>query len=688
MLTQIQMAPSATRYDPIQLNGGLDLLTPVLQLKPGYLRDALNFEQSVNGGYARIQGYERHDGRPAPSAAQYLSITATFVGVITAGATILGSTSGATGIVLSITDGSIIAFARSTGSFVAGETVTIAGTPVATNVMLGGTGSAPDWDATQLSLAANLYRADIGAVPGSGPIRGVVYFNGVTYAWRNNVGGTALAIYKSTTSGWVSIPLGTIVAFTAGSVEFPVGSTITKGGTTATVLASILDGGAYLGGTASGRLIVSGITGGSFTAGAATGSPAGAVTISGAETAITLQPGGRVETDIGNLGPSKTPRVYWADGVNPFIYEFDGTVNVPSNPGVTGVAPRCPLVHKEHLFGCFGSVLKHSGIGTPYDWSVTAGGAEYKCAGPLSAIKRQPGNQQAGAMSISLLSSTEMFYGTSVLDFQKVTFEESAGGRPYGAQQIGSQTLVFGDIGVFSIAATQNFGNFIPSTITQNIRPFTEVRRTQCTGSVVNRSKSQYRVFFNDGSGLYITSVNGKTLGSMPVQFPNKVTCACAGETLDGNETSFFGSDNGFVYRLDAGTSHDGLPIMAFGTLTFAFQGNSRIFKRYRGCSFEIQGSGYASFDVTYELDYGEPDRPAGSDAVTAALSLSAAFWDAGYQWDTLSWDGRSLAPSDVEFEGTGENIAVRIDSNSDKFPAFTINSIILHYTPRKARKK
>ena len=34
--------------------GGLDLLTPPLTLHPGAVRDILNFEVSLNGGYARI----------------------------------------------------------------------------------------------------------------------------------------------------------------------------------------------------------------------------------------------------------------------------------------------------------------------------------------------------------------------------------------------------------------------------------------------------------------------------------------------------------------------------------------------------------------------------------------------------------------------------------------------------------
>jgi hypothetical protein len=40
-------------------------------LPPGIARRAANFECSITGGYTRIEGYERFDGRPSPSAAVY-----------------------------------------------------------------------------------------------------------------------------------------------------------------------------------------------------------------------------------------------------------------------------------------------------------------------------------------------------------------------------------------------------------------------------------------------------------------------------------------------------------------------------------------------------------------------------------------------------------------------------------------
>lgn len=57
--------------------GGLDLTTPSLRLHSGALRDVLNFEVAQFGGYSRVEGYERYDGRFSPSLASYTIVQIT-----------------------------------------------------------------------------------------------------------------------------------------------------------------------------------------------------------------------------------------------------------------------------------------------------------------------------------------------------------------------------------------------------------------------------------------------------------------------------------------------------------------------------------------------------------------------------------------------------------------------------------
>ncbi len=684
MATQLNLPATTTRHDHIRLGGGLDLLTPILSLKPGYVRDALNWEQSVNGGYTRITGYERYDGRPSPSQQGYQTLSGVFAVEVATGATITGATSGATGIVLSVQTVlgvDVVAYGRWTGTFVVGEQLQVGGISRGAITLLAGAGPDASYAAEQLAAAADLQRTLIGPVPGAGPVRGGFVFESDVYAFRNNVGNTALVLHRATAGGWVAVGLGQRVAFTAGSTEYVAGETLTQGGVSATILHVALRTGTWLAGTAAGSFAVGPITGGNFAAGAATGG--GVATLSGAESTVALLPGGRVDTKIGNFGGR--PLIYGWDGVNP-AWEFDGTTLALIETGNSPDAPQTGLVHKDHLWLAFGDNLQNSGIAAPFAWSAVSGSAAYRLDGYITALLSQPGDQSSGVMSVATEASTSMIYGSSAADFRLVPFEQSAGARLYGAQRIGGQSLVFGNIGVFSLSATQAFGNFQPASMTLNIRPFTQTRRQQCRASLVQKEKSQYRVFFADGYGLYLTMVNGKLLGTMPVLFPHPVFSAWQGESSDDGEQSFIGGDSGYVYQLDAGTSHDGEPIESFFTLTFANQGGARFLKRYRRATIEAIGEGYCDFSMTYEVGYGGADRPQGALPVDGTLNLSQTYWDA-FTWDLFRWDGRLLAPSTLEMNGTGENIALRVASSSVLYASLTLNSIILDYSPRRVMR-
>jgi len=58
-----------TKY--FQMAGGLDLVSPALALMPGAMISCLNYEIGAFGGYRRIDGYERFDGRPSPHKATF-----------------------------------------------------------------------------------------------------------------------------------------------------------------------------------------------------------------------------------------------------------------------------------------------------------------------------------------------------------------------------------------------------------------------------------------------------------------------------------------------------------------------------------------------------------------------------------------------------------------------------------------
>jgi hypothetical protein len=168
----------------------------------------------------------------------------------------------------------------------------------------------------------------------------------------------------------------------------------------------------------------------------------------------------------------------------------------------------------------------------------------------------------------------------------------------------------------------------------------------------------------------------------MPVQFLHPVECCVEGESTTGRAVSFFGSNNGFVYQLDAGTSFDGASIDASFNLVFNAVGSSRILKRFRRASVEVAGDFFVQFQFGYDLGYRSTQISQALDDSYDA-DLRSSYWD-DMIWDTFLWDGSDVTPSEIEVAGTAENISIRISSSSDLFEAFMVNTIILHYTPRR----
>ena len=671
------------KYDLIRLQGGLDQVTPTLSLQPGFARKAANFECSVTGGYTRIAGYERFDGRPAPSAAVYNILTCNLTGAVAVGDTVTGVTSTATGKVIAVS-GSDLVVTRETDLFEAGEVIEVSAVPVGSVLEIVGVATDGLADARYRSLAADDYRASIQAVPGSGPVRGVAYFAGKVYAWRNNAGGTALGMYMSTAGGWAAIPLGIEMKFDAGDLEIADGVTVTGAisGATAVARRVVVQGGSW-GGTekAFGRLIFTTVTG-TFqnNENLLVGGVVHAV-VDGTAIQMTWAPDGRVQAVVANFGGGQTnKRMYFCDGKNR-AFEWDGGYLVPITTGMLPDTPTCIQTHKQHLFLAFGHSLQFSGLGLPYQWSPIVGAGEIAMNDLITNLIVLPGDQSSGAMGVYTESDTSVLYGSSEADFKLSNFNTGTGAMRYTAQNM-EQTYALSERGVMAMGTTLNFGNFLASSMTMNIRPFLQARRNLATASVVNREKGQYRVFFSDGTGLYLTIANGKYLGAAPVQFPDSVLCCTEGGSVDGPEVSYFGSSDGFVYTLDAGTSFDGDVIPANITLVYNATGSPRILKRYRRASVEMTGDSYAEFDFAYDLGYRTPelDQPSGE---SYANDLRSGYWDS-FSWDNFVWDGRDISPSEIEVTGTAENMAIRISSVSNLLKPFTLNSIIVHYTLRR----
>jgi hypothetical protein len=647
------------------------------------------------------------DGRPSPSAATYTIIQVVGVNdfggpdfggdfggllsVPTVGQVVTQNASGATGTIIAVVTGPVayIVVTEVTGVF---DTFNLLFTPGPVNI---GNAAAQTVSidaktrAIYTAAAADVYRALILAVPGSGSILGVVAmaFLGVDhlYAFRANPGNTAVLLYKASPAGWVLVPYYNLVAFTAGGTAVPLdGDVLTQGGVTATIKRVMWQSGAWAG-SAVGQFVVTNPAGGNFTAGAAHTTSGATLTLSGAQTPITMAAGGRFSFEKANFsGQLITRRIYGCDGVNP-CFEFDGDTLAPISTGLSPDRPSHIRFHKNFLFVAQEASILFPAAGNPFKWSSVDGAGEIATGDTVTGMITLPGSQTTATLGVFLRTNTAFLYGTDPTTFNFVTFNTGIGAVPYSIQNL-FDTFFLDDLGVVTLKTTLNWGNFLPTTLTKNILPFIARERGNLAASSVNRAKSQYRLFFNDGYALYCTILNQQYLGSGLVFYPATITCVDTNKLVTDAEVTYAGGADGNVYQLDVGTSFDGAVIGAFFVTAWDPVKSPRILKRFRAASIEVQGDSYAEIQYGYQIGYNS-DQLAQLPAVLLPINLGdVPHWDS-FVWDEFVWDGSGLTPTDIDETGTAENIRVTITSGTNFIEAYTVNSIIHHYSMRRGMR-
>ncbi len=676
-MSKAQQTPLQTQYFP--LVGGLDAESAQLTLKPGVVLSAINYESSALDGYARIGGFERFDGRPRPSDAVYklMQSSYNFVGV-SVGDVINGSSSGATAKVLALRGTNQLLVTRLTGTWLYGENVRVGMAVVGLYTQDGADLDGFD-ENDFLTLAAADYRADIAVVPGSGRIRGIEVLGSTVYAWRDNAGGTAQAIYKSSASGWTLVPFYRELAFTAGSGTAPAeAAVITKGTATATIKRVVLQSGTWAAGTAAGRFIITTPTN-EFTAGAFTAGVT--ATASGASTAITLSPGGRLDSVVYNFtGLAGRQRIYGADGVNRG-FDFDGDVLVPISTGMAADAPTHVAAHRNHLFFSFAGSVQHSAVGDPYAWTAVLGAGEIAAGDTVTGFQVLTSGSDGGALMVLTERRTWVLYGSSSADWRFVNFADDVGAQRWSTQSMG-RVVVFDTLGIATVEASQNFGNFSRLPLSARIQRLLKSRTT--LASVVNRATARMRIFFASGDSLSITAIptqSGEVLAFMPFNY-GKLVYATADAVINGEHCNFFGSEDGYVYEADRGRSFDGEEIFAYMKLAFNHAKSPMHKKRFRRIDIESKAESACTLKVLGEYGFGNPEIGLTEATDIERLGVGAYFELTNF--DESFFDIPNSAVNKVRLDGVGTDLSVSLISQSAKELPHTLQSISTVFTPRR----
>jgi hypothetical protein len=740
-IAQKQRASSAALVpgDYFAFGGGLDLETPPLQKKPGSLLGCLNYELKVVGGYQSLAGYERFDGQPKPSQAAFWDIpfSGSMGTVPNVGDTVVSS-SGGSGVVLAFSlesgvlgtldsaltlDADVtmdalsgigdVVLGQVTGTFNDGDTLTHGGWSAVQSASVTENDPLDEADAqTYQQLAIAAQRALIQKVPGSGPILGVCIYRGLTYAFRNNTEGSAAAMWVQSPTSWTLVDLGAKLHFSAGSgIGFTAGQIVTgaTSGATGTIRRVVIDSGTFAGSNAAGFLILYGITG-NFQNGENLNVPSPAMTMDAGVTldaALTmdalsssggavgvaagtanpqvLAPNGKYEFVVYNFyGATGDLAMYGADGVN-YGFEFqDG-----DEGWFAQIETGMPIDKPNHVTQFFGYLwlsfpggsVQRSAINDPVAWNVILGSAEYgigdDCTGFLTQVK-----------TLYAFSTKRTVYwqddglGDGGLIFD--TYNDKIGAQPASMQNIGSG-MTLDSRGFSTIASTQKYGSFTSVPVSMLLDTLVKQLVNLCTCSAIIRSKSIYRCFFSNNAFISATWNGQKIVGFTAGNLNLAVRCIFSDQDEDANELTVFGSDSGYVYQMDSGTSFDGASIVTFLRTPFYHNKSPGTIKRYRRASFDMVAANGVTLTVGVDYTYSQSGVKADPIKMLDAIS-GGGFWDT-VNWDQFTWSNGLFPMADVKLEGSGQNISFLVASNSSTQGQHEVDGVTVMYSHRRLER-
>lgn len=677
-LPKVPVKSEYTRF-----HGGLDLESPALSISPGALLVGMNYAALPEGGYERIDGYERYSGKTSPSAAAYYYAPCTFTsGGPALGDTITGVTSGSTGVVITIGT-NYINYTKQSAPFTASEVFNVSGaakgTFTAAQIQNGE--STALLHATALNLAADKYRADIAKPAGTYAVRGLALLAGVLYAFVDDSTGVTGEIYKATTGGWSKITLLNQISFNLGTAAISEGQTITQlvSGATALVKRVVVESGTWAAGTAAGRLIISTITGTFNATNKLQVSSADKATATSLATAITIIPGGRYEFITYNFtGSTATKRIYGCDGKN-YGFEFDGTIYVPIHTGMTSDIPSYVSAFKGQLIFGFHGSSQNSAPGDPYVWSVVSGAGEMAIGDDITGY-----SVESETLLIVSRNSSNQLVGENAETFSVDPLDAEIGAIPRTIQSVG-KTYCLDDRGIILITRAQDYGNFNLATVSKRVQKVIDRLRAVVVASSVYRDKNQYRLYGSDGTGLCMAvglGNNGPEYFFTEFKYLVNVACTCTGEDATGKDVVFFGSDAGMVYQAGKGSSFDGEEIDATIWLPFNHSKSPDVLKSYRKATFELSSTGYSAIQLGVQFSYGDADIQS-HPTNTKEIFAPGGNWDLA-SWDSFYYDTMIVESPSISIAGDGTNMSLVINSKSEIDLGHKLDGVIIQYTPRR----
>lgn len=643
---------------PVEFRGGLVTNISPLQQginMPGSARILRNFEPSIEGGYRRIEGFNKYDTRFVPTR-----------GV----PRVQGSGQGAD---TTLTVGNLYS------SPAIGDVVTISGVTgsytVAAPIVYDDTAKTATLTFTTPLATSPADFAQVTFANNSSPINGLVFYNGRAIAYRNG------ELFASDATGWIKInvpSLGTVRVNGAGQT----GSTLAIDGLTGTPV----EGDSFtIAGVEQVYVITSSVT---VTSGAASVNITPALASTPADNALlTFRSTDRSGTNklrYTRFDYTGTPSIAIVDGSNrPAVYD-GSTFTTLANCPAEVIGADHVVEFKNHLFFANGNDLVFTSPYTYDDFSPALG------AGSITMPHQITGmivfREQ---LIIFSRSKIHRIVGNSIADFQMQPIALDIGCiHEDTIQEVGGDVMFVATDGIRMLSATDRIGDFGLAVASRPIQTevLSFISSNTSFASCVVREKNQYRLF---GFATAIQRENAQ--GILGTQFADQTAEGMAWAELRGiranvvdsiysgmlgNEVIVFAHTDGYVYRMESGSSFDGENIQATFSTPFFSVNDPRRRKTFYKLHTYIDPIGSVSGEASLKLDFDQPGTIQPSSVPVANTTSPAAFFGQAI-FGQAAYGGRLVTLFTNQVVGSGFTVSIQYRFEGTD-PPFSLDAIAL----------
>jgi hypothetical protein len=651
---------------PFEFRGGLvSNLSPLQHgsQMPGSARLLKNFEPSVDGGYRRIEGFDKYSSSFVPAYGEPL---------------VQGS--GQTGTTLLVSN----LFAAP----VVGDTFTISGVTGTYTVATAGVSYDSTYKQATLTLTTSLAsspadKAAITFTSHQGLIKGVVAWNDTVLAYRNG------DIYSTTGSSYTKIN------------KPSYGTVLVNGGsqTGATLAVDGLTSIPQIGDTfsvAGIEKVYTVLAVPTVTSTAATISIYPSLASSPADNAaVTWRSVSRangITLRVSKYRIAGNDKVIGVDGYG-YPFTWDGvTFTVLSSAPSDVFGAEFVVYHKNQMFFSKGETITFTAPYTDSDFSAANGAGVINVGGAITGLV---------VFRESLIIFTEktisQLTGNTLQDFLLQPITRNVGCvAPDTIEEIGGDVIFLGPEGLRLLSATDRVGDFNLGVVSKTIQDemTSLISSSSSFSSCVIKQKSQYRIFGYNSSvtsssakGVIGTQTVGNDTSTMSwAETVGIKAYVCDGDYTNQTETLVFANDDGYVYQMESGNSFDGANIIASFATPFVYINDPRVRKTFYKMVLYTDPQGGVTTSVNLKLDF---DNFGSIQPETISLSNETGtvgfYGNSSAKYGTTVYGAKLKKQFETQLIGSGFSVSIQFVSDSQN-PPFSLDAATIEYSTHDRR--